>query len=117
MAMRSGGSALGEGEIMSDETQPPPRRAKPLHLATQDGEALPGQELPGGGGPPGGGGSGALPPGAEHLPPVYASEDAMTEILVVQRLKGDWRYVFKSDSQGTWYCFDGQCWRPDDGRL
>jgi P4 family phage/plasmid primase-like protien len=93
---------------MADDTDSAEREQKrtTLRLATQNGELLDEEEEKRGGPPrpPGGGGE----PGDI---PTFASEEAMANVLVTERLNGDWRHA----SDGHWYNFlDGKCWRSDD---
>ena len=95
---------------MIDEQDSSERPQQPtrLVLVAQDGRALrpdDQQEYRGGGPPAGGSG------GASDEAPVFASEEAMANILVTADLDGNWRYV----SDDRWYHFlDGQCWRNDN---
>jgi putative DNA primase/helicase len=96
---------------MGDAAEGAPK-AIPLTLATQDGAVVSGYDETrgGGGGPPTGGGTA----GDDEGEPIFASEFAMANVLVSQRLNGDWRYVPRANDAGDWYNFlDGQCWRID----
>jgi putative DNA primase/helicase len=81
-----------------------PQKRSTLRLATQDGALLEEQRRGGGGGPPAGSG------GEREDIPVFASEDAMANVLVGERLNEDWRYA----SDGRWLRFDGRRWVADD---
>jgi putative DNA primase/helicase len=87
--------------------KPQPRKIVHLRVATQDGVPIEDDEAErhgGGGGPPGGAG------GKREDVPIFASEEAMANVMVAERLSGDWRY----GSDGRWYHYDGRCWRADD---
>jgi putative DNA primase/helicase len=81
---------------MSDEHR---QQATVLKLTTQDGRRIGVEVETGGGGPP-----------VDQEIPVFASEEAMANVLVQTRLNGDWRHA----SDGRWYHFDERCWRHDD---
>jgi putative DNA primase/helicase len=75
------------------------QQATVLKLTTQDGRRIGVEVKDGGGGPP-----------ADQEIPIFASEEAMANVLVQTRLVGDWRHA----SDGRWYQFDGRCWRHDE---
>jgi putative DNA primase/helicase len=92
-------------EERNNGEQKPKKKVVPLRLVAQDGQPIEDQPDKGGGGkPPGGGGR------KRDDVPIFASEEAMANVLVAERLTGDWRYG--SDEQ--WYHYDGRCWRVDE---
>jgi putative DNA primase/helicase len=98
-----GGVAMAEESTDSGEQ---PQKRTTLSIATRDGKRV--EPVEGEGGrpprPPGGG-------GVHEDMPAFASEEAMANVLVTERLNQDWRYA----SDGRWYHFlDGKCWRTDD---
>ena len=89
------GSPTGSGE-----------RVSTLRLVTQDGAALSEEESERRSRRPGGGDTGGGDSG--EIPTAY-SDDALANVLVGQRLDGNWRYC----NDGNWYHWDEQCWRRD----
>jgi putative DNA primase/helicase len=75
------------------------QQATVLKLTTQDGRRIGVEVETGGGGPP-----------ADLEIPVFASEEAMANVLVQTRLNGEWHYA----SDGRWYYFDARCWCLDE---
>jgi hypothetical protein len=84
-----------QAQPMSDEHR---QQATVLKLTTQDGRRI-GVVVEGGGGPPEG-----------HEIRVFASEEAMANVLVQTRFNGNWRYA----SDGRWYHFNERCWFLDE---
>jgi putative DNA primase/helicase len=86
--------------------RPKPKKVVLLRLVAQDGTPIEDAPERGGGGSGPSGGAG----GEREDVPIFASEEAMANVLVSERLGGDWRY----GSDGRWYHYDGCCWRTDD---